>query len=76
MEKKAAKPVAKPTVKQQSKPGIPKSAVAVAAALVKHYPKDADGIVKVMSTAATSASLKKKLARVQRALGFLRKEGA
>jgi hypothetical protein len=52
------------------------SAAAVALALNKSFPKQAEEIVKVMSAAATSASMKRKLVRVQKALEAMRKEGA
>jgi hypothetical protein len=48
----------------------------IAQALVKHYPKDAVAIVKVMNEAATSKSMQRRLARVQRALENIKKAGA
>lgn len=48
----------------------------IAEALVKHYPKDAVAIIKVMSEAATSKSMQRRLARVQRALENIKKAGA
>lgn len=43
----------------------------IAMALKKHWPKEAQEIVSVMGQAATTASMKRKLARVQRALAKL-----
>lgn len=48
----------------------------IAEALVKHYPKDAVAIVKVMSEAATCKSMQRRLTRVQRALENIKKAGA
>ncbi len=51
------------------------SGLAVAGALVKHFPKDAERIVKLMADAATSRAMKRKLQRVAVSLESLRKEG-
>jgi hypothetical protein len=56
----------------KQKVSVSTSAKSVAEALVKHFPKDADRIVKVMGDAATSRSMKRKLARTQLALEALR----
>jgi hypothetical protein len=61
---------AKPT-KSQISPSS--SGRAVATALIKHFPKQAEEIVKVIMEAATSRSLKRKLLRVQLSLETLRK---
>jgi hypothetical protein len=69
MEKKAAKPKAKP--KQL---GVAASSVAVATALQRHFPGEAAKILQVMTEATTSASMKKKLARCVRAHDRLRQK--
>jgi hypothetical protein len=71
MEKKSAK---QQKAEKSPKVGIPKSAVAVAAALAEHWPKEAEKIITVMREAATSRSMQRKLARVQQAFGGLQKE--
>jgi hypothetical protein len=75
MEKKAAKPVAKRAVKPQGKVGNSGSSIAIATALVMHWPKDAEQIIKVMAEASTSRSMQRKLARVQQAFDSLQKGG-
>jgi hypothetical protein len=55
--------------------GGSKSGLSVAQALVTHFPKDAEKIVKLMGDAATSNSMKRKLQRVAASLVSLRKEG-
>ena len=47
----------------------------IAEALVKHFPKDGVAIVNVMHKAATSKSMQRRLARVQRALENIKKAG-
>jgi hypothetical protein len=60
----------------KSKEHKPSTSRAIAGALVKHWPKDAEQIVKVMLAVATSnPSWHRKLERVQRALERLRKDG-
>ncbi len=61
-------------VKQAKKLSVSRSGLAIAKALVQSYPKDAARIIKLMSDAATSSSMKRKLGRVQLALESLRKE--
>jgi hypothetical protein len=65
-EQKAAKT-------KQSTISVSKSGIAVATALTEQFPKQAEEIVKVMTEAATSRSLKRKLQRVQLSLENLRK---
>ena len=52
---------------------VPKSGLAVATALTKHFPAQAKEIVKIMADAATSRSMRRKLERVQVSLDRLRK---
>lgn len=66
-------PVKKPAQHAQKKLGISKSGKAIAQALTQAYPKDAEHIVQIMRNAATSASMKRKLGRVEVALESLKK---
>jgi hypothetical protein len=50
------------------------SSRAIAAALIKHFPKDAKRIITVMRDASTNESTTKKLARVLNALESPQKE--
>jgi len=71
---KVEKPAAKPAVKQQKvKVG---TSAKIAEALIKDWPEEAKKIITVMSEAATSRSMQKKLKRVQQALESLGKKGA
>ncbi len=63
--------VKKPAQQAQKKLCISKSGKAVAQALMEAYPKDAANILKVMRDASTSASMKRKLGRVEVALESL-----
>jgi hypothetical protein len=56
----------------KKKVAVSTSAKAVATALIKHFPKEAERIVKIMAESATSRSMKRKLARTQLALETLR----
>jgi hypothetical protein len=67
--------VKKPAQQAQKKLGISKSGKAIAQALTEAYPKDAAQILKLMRDAATSASMKRKLGRVESALASLKTGG-
>ena len=70
-----AKTKGKASAKQskQKQPKLARSANsrAIAAVLAEHWPTEAEKIVKVMTAASTSRSMRSKLTRVQRALGNL-----
>jgi hypothetical protein len=67
----------KPAKSKEKPKQVSASSVAVATALLKHFPEEAGKILKVMAEASTSASMKRKLDRCVRALDRLRqKEGA
>ena len=71
------KATGKPAAKREKpkKLGVTASSVAVASALQKHWPDEAPKILKIMTEATTSASMKKKLDRCVRALENLPKGG-
>jgi hypothetical protein len=53
--------------------GVSASSIKIAEALTKSFPTQAGSIVRIMSGAATSRSMKRKLERVQLALDSLQK---